>query len=378
MQTSLASSERNSTQPRLSIVIPTWNRCEFLSENLRTIITEVQQFPNGEIEIFVSDNHSTDGTSALLQQLSAQYSFLRFIAQPQNRGANFNFHTVLQEGRGEYLWLLGDDDAIAPGCMAKILADIEAFKHPSIMIGGTESDKTHARIYLPNLHSHWLTNQTILCQYNAIHLAGKMSVLIFSKEILQKILDPSWQFIESTRTPWPHLVWFLQALALGETLLILPYSTNYIVHKNRCNLLQDGVLRVELVFVDYAALVTSLAAKFPAKIQNCLIKRITSGQIGELFKMVAYSTYFNSYGKTIRGAWHALWKLPNLSNKFNFFIFYGLPILLPRFFRKGFLKLVALLRPSWTAYADFLAYLQQAKKFRTQAPARNFYDRSGL
>jgi glycosyltransferase involved in cell wall biosynthesis len=48
----------NSSFPKVSIMIPTYNRAHYLVDAIESSLT--QDYPN--FEVIVSDNHSTDGT----------------------------------------------------------------------------------------------------------------------------------------------------------------------------------------------------------------------------------------------------------------------------------------------------------------------------
>ena len=171
--------------PKLTISIPTWNRAEFLRENILTMLPGIQALPVGSVEIFISDNASTDDTSEFLAQLSGAYPFIRYVCQPENMGANANFYTVLKEANGKYVWLMGDDDHINPDSLSRILADIDSYQ-PGVMIGGTERDTGGRRVYMPTIQQHLLSDQNILLDYDGFTVAGKMSVLIFSKAALAR------------------------------------------------------------------------------------------------------------------------------------------------------------------------------------------------
>ena len=146
--------------PKLTISIPTWNRAEFLRENILSMLPGIQALPSGSIEIFISDNASTDETADFLAEISQKYSFVRYVRQTENMGANANFYTVLKEAKGEYVWLMGDDDHINPSSLSRILADIEKYQ-PGVMIGGTERDTQGKRVYLPKVHEHLLSDQRL-------------------------------------------------------------------------------------------------------------------------------------------------------------------------------------------------------------------------
>lgn len=65
--------------PKVSIVVPTFNSEEQLSENLPRVLTQNYA---GTFEVIVADQHSDDDTSTLVQRLQTQFSNLRFTFVP--------------------------------------------------------------------------------------------------------------------------------------------------------------------------------------------------------------------------------------------------------------------------------------------------------
>jgi len=368
---------KNQISPKLTVSIPTWNRVDFLKENVLSIIEAIQKVPEGSVEIFISDNASTDETARFLQDISHEYPFIRFVSQAENMGANANFYTVLKEARGEYVWLLGDDDQINTDCMSRILADIEAH-HPGVIIGGTAHDTTGERVYLKKITEPLLTDQSILLDYDGFALAGKMSVLIFKKSALNPVLEAGWTQIQTTSTPWPHLLWLFKLLACGHSLLVLPYATNYIVEKNRYNLLQCGVVRIDLMFIEYTLMVQTVLSEFEPRIQAGILRCLVDGRVGELGKILAYATFLNTYTETLRNAWLAMMTLPLWRNRWKFFACYILPASLPRGLRYGLLLTIGRLRPRWQAYHDFIDYLQNVKILMQSAGERTVFNKAYL
>ncbi|PJD93173.1 MAG: hypothetical protein CK424_03010 [Legionella sp.] len=368
---------KNQMSLKLTISIPTWNRAAFLKENVLSIIESIQKVPEGSVELFISDNASTDETPDFLREISHRYPFVRYIRQSENKGANANFYTVLKEARGDYVWLLGDDDQIHPECISKILTDIDRFQ-PGVIIGGTEHDVSGKRVYLTDIQEHLMTDQRILLDYDGFFLAGKMSVLIFAKSALDLVLDEGWDLIQRINTPWPHLVWLFKLLAKQRSLLLLPYSTNYIVEKNRYNLLQCGSVRIDLMFVDYTIMAQAVLSEFEPSIQTGILRRLVDGRLGELTKILAYSTFLNSYKDTLHNALSALKTLPLLRNRCKFFVFYMLPALLPRWLRYHFFTSICALMPKWVAYQDFIAYLKKVKILKQSAGVRAVFNKEYL
>ena len=108
-------------KPVLSICIPTYNRCNYLEDTLKSII--VQLTP--EVEIVISDNASTDETGLIIGEFSRKYKNVRYSRAEKNNGPDANFLRVVSLGQGEYCWLLSDDDTIKPGGIATILQAIK-------------------------------------------------------------------------------------------------------------------------------------------------------------------------------------------------------------------------------------------------------------
>ncbi len=362
---------------KLSIVIPTWNRLVFLKKNISRIIQEIETLEDKEIEIFISDNNSSDGTKEYLKKLINQYEFINVNFFNENMGANHNFYAVIKGASGDYVWLLGDDDMIVEGAINKIIQDINLYQS-SVMLGGTIDDIQLKRIYLDNIVKHELVGEEVLKKFNAIELAGKMSVLIFSRTDLLQVLNEGMLQINMLKSPWPHLIWFLKLIAQGKKVLILPYPTNYIIKNNRFNNLQDGKERLALLFVDYAKLIMVLLPEFGKKAQKNLVRNLTRGRYEELVKNIAYSSFMNEYKATIVDAVNNTKYFLTFENKIMYFVFYLLPILLPVKFRLWCFKLPIYLKLNVPNYIDFIHYLEQARKEIKMKNSRAIFNRANL
>lgn len=92
--------------PLVSIGLPVRNGEAGILRALQSLTA--QTWPN--LEIVVSDNASTDGTVALVQQVVARDPRVRLICQERDIGMMANFHAVAAEARGDYfLWAAHDD-----------------------------------------------------------------------------------------------------------------------------------------------------------------------------------------------------------------------------------------------------------------------------
>ena len=137
--------------PLLSICIPTWNRLEVLKVCLDSIVRELAGVPGGRVEVVVSDNASTDGTQAYCQALQERHPFFRNARNPENIFI-LNFMAAVDQGRGTYCWLLGDDDALHPGVLKQVL-DALASGHDVYLGPRLACDKDLQPVLLQTWHS---------------------------------------------------------------------------------------------------------------------------------------------------------------------------------------------------------------------------------
>lgn len=105
--------------PKLSIMVPTFNRAALLVqclESLRTTATDC--------EILVSDNASADDTEARVAALCDPR--IRYHRHAENVGVVKNHNALWARARGEYLVMFGDDDLAYPGWIDRKVALLDA------------------------------------------------------------------------------------------------------------------------------------------------------------------------------------------------------------------------------------------------------------
>jgi abequosyltransferase len=111
--------------PLLSVCIPTHHgRAAVLDRLLGVLEDQLTPDVRGRVEVCVSDNGSGDATSAVLARrratLGAPLVTHRF---ERNGGFTVNLLKVVEIARGNFGWLIGSDDLIAPGAIAKVLVE---------------------------------------------------------------------------------------------------------------------------------------------------------------------------------------------------------------------------------------------------------------
>ena len=116
------------SEPRLSLIIPTFNRAGMLAEALDSALA--QTYPH--LEIIVSDNASTDGTAELMARY--QDPRLRYHRNPTNLGMVGNWRQALRDlATGDFFLLLSDDDCLLePDYLARAARLIQ--DHPDVVV----------------------------------------------------------------------------------------------------------------------------------------------------------------------------------------------------------------------------------------------------
>jgi glycosyltransferase involved in cell wall biosynthesis len=102
--------------PFLTIFIPTYNRARTLDGALES----VAQQTDGDLEVVMVDDGSTDDTPALAERWIARGSFpLKYVHQP-NQGKHVAHNTAVAHASGTLLMTLDSDDSLLPDAVEKI------------------------------------------------------------------------------------------------------------------------------------------------------------------------------------------------------------------------------------------------------------------
>ncbi len=90
---------------RVSIVLPTFNRSEYLNKSINSVIQ--QTYKNWELLII--DDGSTDNTLEILKKYLNQYSNIRYFFH-ENRGVAYSMNIGMKNSIGDFITFIGSDD----------------------------------------------------------------------------------------------------------------------------------------------------------------------------------------------------------------------------------------------------------------------------
>jgi len=157
--------------PSFTVIIPTYNRAEFIGDTLETVFAQTYQ----SYEVIVVDNCSTDETTEVLKP-HIEAGRIRFFQNDRNRERAFSRNVGLENATGDFVTLLDSDDLMYPDNLSDAAAF--ALRNPQLKCFQNRYelvDRDRNVIYkykLPSLHDRLLAisnGNFMSCIGNFIH-----------------------------------------------------------------------------------------------------------------------------------------------------------------------------------------------------------------
>jgi glycosyltransferase involved in cell wall biosynthesis len=221
-------------KPLLTIAIPTYQRAGFLKNLLEVILPQAHAM-HGMIQVCISDNGSNDNTREIVLDAKKTYGeLIIYHEHKKNTGHDNNMLTVMEMSLGKFVWLLGDDDMIAPHGIEKVIYGIKNFcnEHTGLVIMSHQSyfidEKTGQEVvYFETKDSNKPSAYPIATK-DIMGLRSEnsfLSVLLFNNDFLKKVLQEEKAAIqEAMGTGYLH--------AFIAQLMLLKYSELQIMKYN--------------------------------------------------------------------------------------------------------------------------------------------------
>ena len=134
-------------EPLVSIGVPTYNR----AEDLRACLTNLTGLAYRNIEIIISDNHSTDSTSKVCKSFIKKDKRIHYYKQPSTVPGEKNFAYVLQKAKGKYFFIAADDDIRARTYITDLIPLLENYPEATTAITDTKLFSKNRSISIPIL-----------------------------------------------------------------------------------------------------------------------------------------------------------------------------------------------------------------------------------
>lgn len=171
----------------ISIIIPTFNRKEYLNQTIEAFKNQVIR--NSEkVELIICDNASEDGTQKLLEGYVQTQHFFDYRLYKDRVYVKQSFERSLSNASGKYIILWGDDDIPFPYMIDYLIQTINYYPkiklyHFNRMIGYDNQTKFNSLFLCDNQYEKAIKQYTLnefLEKY--FHEASFMSSIMFTKE----------------------------------------------------------------------------------------------------------------------------------------------------------------------------------------------------
>lgn len=111
----------------ISVLLPTRNGGRQLQATIESVLSHA-----GDVELVVSDNDSDEETQAVLAQYTADPR-MKLTRQPEMLSVTDNWTETMHAATGDYVLLLGDDDCLMPGAVARLETLLAEHDHPDVL-----------------------------------------------------------------------------------------------------------------------------------------------------------------------------------------------------------------------------------------------------
>jgi glycosyltransferase involved in cell wall biosynthesis len=120
-------------KPLVSIGLPTFNR----ATDLQACLANLTNLDYKNIEIIISDNHSTDTTAEVSKQFVKKDKRIRYYRQKSHLAGEKNFVFVLEKANGKYFFLASDDDIRSKTYISDLVLLLEQNENATLAITDT-------------------------------------------------------------------------------------------------------------------------------------------------------------------------------------------------------------------------------------------------
>lgn len=115
---------------KFSVLLPTRNRLSYL----RHAVDSVLRQDYDDWEIVISDNDSEDDIAGFVASLADPR--VKYARTPRFVPVTDNWNAALARSTGDYVIMLGDDDALVPGYFSTLLPKLREFDEPDVVYTG--------------------------------------------------------------------------------------------------------------------------------------------------------------------------------------------------------------------------------------------------
>ena len=202
----------------LSVCIPTRNRAGYLRDLLTAFARQVRadQIGPEAVVFYFSDNASDDATPEVIREFAGQVPQSVYHRNPANIGGDNNILHVRTLGRGQYIWVLGDDELLADNALVNLLQLLRQTRPGLVLAYGPGYD---LRIRAPQVFTDFRAYAQE-CIHANVHALAEHSLI--SSNIYRADCYDFDYARETLPTHYPQLYGMIRPLFKQRAAVVLP------------------------------------------------------------------------------------------------------------------------------------------------------------
>lgn len=141
---------------KIAAVVVTYNRKDLLSTCIEKVLGQTQ----GEPDVLIIDNASTDGTDAMVKELSQSNSRIKYMSTGANLGGaggfSYGINAAVNQGY-DYLWIMDDDTFPEENALAALMKADEVLegKYGFLSSYAKWTNGSACEMNLPKVSGNW-------------------------------------------------------------------------------------------------------------------------------------------------------------------------------------------------------------------------------
>jgi succinoglycan biosynthesis protein ExoO len=145
--------------PTVSAVMASWNTRECIARAISSVLAQT----NGDLELIVVDDASSDETPFIVESFAARDNRIRLIRLDRNRGPAHARNVAIRAARGAWVAMIDADDAWRPTRLARLLSSADNLDAVFDNLAGYDAESdAESEILFPYFSYSEMTVATLL------------------------------------------------------------------------------------------------------------------------------------------------------------------------------------------------------------------------
>ena len=102
---------------KVSVIIPVYNAAPYIADTLQSLLHQTMT----DFEVLLVDDHGTDDSMSVAQQVVGEDGRFRFLQTPVNAGPGVARNVGIEAAQGDYIAFLDSDDLWDPSFLASLM-----------------------------------------------------------------------------------------------------------------------------------------------------------------------------------------------------------------------------------------------------------------